>query len=216
MLASRISLINEVAALSEDGGADVLEIENILGRDLRIGKNYLHAGCGFGGTSFAKDLQKLKSSFVEFKRQGPIIDQIIESNELQKDRVFRKIWRHFHGSLADKKIALFGLGYKPFSANTDNAPSEVIAKSLLGQKARVFGFDPIVRQARGIFIGDLKEVCSGADALVFLTEYEQFKFLDFSKIRSLVKNPIVFDGRNFLDSKLLKSLGFFYSAIGRG
>ena len=223
MLATRISFMNEVANLAEAIGADIEEVRRGIGSDPRIGYQFLYAGAGFGGSCFPKDVKALQRSADEAGRPLRLLAAVEAVNEAQKHVLAGKIRRHF-GSLAGKRIALWGLAFK---ANTDDlreAPSLSLIDDLTREGASVQAYDPAAgHEARKLFEknGNVKIVDSaidaleGADALAIVTEWQEFRSPDFAAIREKLKTPAIFDGRNLYDPAAVRAQGLEYFPIGR-
>jgi UDPglucose 6-dehydrogenase len=219
-LATKISFINEIANVSEEVGADVTEVARGMGLDERIGPKFLKAGIGYGGSCFPKDISALKILAGNTGYHFQLLTAVIEVNELQKRRVIGKLAKHL-GSLAGKKVALLGLAFKPDTDDMREASSLVLASRLQGEGATVTGYDPVAeRQARGLlpsveFRESVAEAVDGADAVVLVTEWPEFAELDWGALRERMANPLIVDGRNFLDPAALGAAGFTYEGIGR-
>ena len=224
MLATRISFMNEIANLAEALGADVEDVRRGIGSDPRIGYQFLYPGAGFGGSCFPKDVKALQRSAVEAGRPLRVLEAVEQVNEAQKHVLATKIRRKFGENLAGKRFALWGLAFK---ANTDDmreASSLTLIGDLTGAGAAVRAYDPAAgNEAKRIFEGNrsveivasAQAALEGAEALVVITEWQEFRSPDFAGIKAKLKTPAIFDGRNLYDPKVLKSLGFEYHAIGR-
>jgi UDPglucose 6-dehydrogenase len=224
MLATRISFMNEIANLAEALGADVEEVRRGIGSDPRIGYQFLYPGAGFGGSCFPKDVKALQRSAVEAGRPLRLLEAVEQVNEAQKHVLVSKIKRKFGENLAGKRFALWGLAFK---ANTDDmreASSLTLIGGLTEAGAAVRAYDPAAaHEAKKIFgeqanveiVASAAAALEGADALVVITEWQEFRSPDFAAIKAKLKTPAIFDGRNLYDPKVLKSLGFEYFAIGR-
>jgi UDPglucose 6-dehydrogenase len=224
MLATRISFMNEIANLAEALGADVEEVRRGIGADPRIGYQFLYPGAGFGGSCFPKDVKALQRSAVEAGRPLRLLEAVEHVNEAQKHVLTSKIKRKFGENLAGKRFALWGLAFK---ANTDDmreASSLTLIGDLTEAGAAVRAYDPAAaHEAKKIYadrsnveiVASAAAALEGADALVVITEWQEFRSPDFAGIKAKLKTPAIFDGRNLYDPKVLKSLGFEYYAIGR-
>jgi UDPglucose 6-dehydrogenase len=224
MLATRISFMNEIANLAEALGADVEEVRRGIGSDPRIGYQFLYPGAGFGGSCFPKDVKALQKSALEAGRPLRVLEAVEQVNEAQKHVLATKIKRKFGENLAGKRFALWGLAFK---ANTDDmreASSLTLIGDLTAAGAAVRAYDPAAaNEAKKIFVDrpDVEIVASaraaleGADALVVITEWQEFRSPDFAAIKAKLKTPAIFDGRNLYDPKVLKQLGFEYFPVGR-
>jgi UDPglucose 6-dehydrogenase len=219
-LATKISFINEIANVCEETGADVVEVARGMGLDDRIGPKFLQAGIGFGGSCFPKDVAALKQLAGNSGYHFQLLNSVIEVNELQKRRVIAKLHKHL-GALVGKEIALLGLAFK---ANTDDmreASSLVLSARLQAAGANVRAYDPVAESEarkliRGVqFAQSAAEAIEGADAVVLVTEWPEFRELDFSDVADAMRGTLVVDGRNFLDSDAVVSAGLDYEGIGR-
>ena len=219
-LATKISFVNEIANVCEEVGADVGEVARGMGLDQRIGPSFLRAGIGYGGSCFPKDLKALKQLAGNTGYHFQLLTAVIEVNELQKRRVVQKLNAHL-GSLVGKKIALLGLAFKPNTDDMREASSLVLAPRLQGEGAEVVAYDPVAADAArdlldGVGLcGSAMEALDGADAAVLVTEWSEFAELDWAEAASRMARPLLIDGRNFLDSSVLRGAGFEYEGIGR-
>jgi len=224
MLATKISFINEIARLCELTGADISEVRQGIGSDSRIGYKFIYPGVGYGGSCFPKDVKALikigKNNHLNLK----ILQSVEDVNERQKMILVDKVKQHFGEDLRGKTFAIWGLAFKPQTDDMREAPSRVIIEALLKSGAKVKTYDPIaLEEAKRIFHGkeeieyykDDYEVLENADALLLITEWHQFRYPDFAKIKLLLKEPVIFDGRNQYDPSNMKELGFTYYSIGR-
>jgi UDPglucose 6-dehydrogenase len=220
-LATKISFINEIANVSEETGADVTEVARGMGLDDRIGPKFLQPGIGFGGSCFPKDVSALKQLAGNSGYHFQLLSAVIEVNELQKRRVIGKLKRSL-GPLVGKKIALLGLAFKPNTDDMREASSLVLAGRLQGEGAQVSAYDPIATEEaeklmRGVqFAASELEAVEGADAVVLVTEWPQFKDLDFTAVASAMRGDVVIDGRNALDAEAVRAAGLRYEGVGRG
>jgi UDPglucose 6-dehydrogenase len=219
-LATKISFINEIANVCEETGADVLEVARGMGLDQRIGTHFLKPGIGFGGSCFPKDVSALKQLAGNSGYHFQLLTAVIEVNELQKRRVVAKLQKHL-GSLVGKRIALLGLAFK---ANTDDmreASSLVLSARLQADGAKVRAYDPIAEeQARKLmggveFADSAMGALDGADACVLVTEWPEFRDLDWQEVAKRMSGRLVIDGRNFVDPEIVRAAGFIYEGIGR-
>lgn len=220
MLATRISFMNELANLAEAIGADISLVREGMGSDKRIGKAFLYPGCGYGGSCFPKDVQALASTGREHGRPLTIIEQVHKVNEWQKLRPYEKVVEHL-GDLKGKKVAVWGLAFKPETDDMRQAPSIVVINELIKAGAEVSAFDPIaIENARnilpsGVTYGqDIYEVVEGADALILLTEWKQFRLPNWKRVKELMRGNLVVDGRNIYPMDELEALGLVYTGIG--
>jgi UDPglucose 6-dehydrogenase len=219
-LATKISFVNEIANVCEEVGADVGEVARGMGLDQRIGPSFLRAGIGYGGSCFPKDVSALKMLAGNTGYHFQLLNAVIEVNELQKRRVVQKLLGRL-GSLVGKRVALLGLAFKPDTDDMREASSLVLAARLQGEGAEVVAFDPVAAGAtRGLLDGvELRDsalaALEGADAAVLVTEWPEFAELDWVEAAGRMANPLLIDGRNFLDPEKLRSAGFQYEGIGR-
>lgn len=220
MLATRISFMNELANLAEAIGADISLVREGMGSDKRIGKAFLYPGCGYGGSCFPKDVQALASTGREHGRPLTIIEQVHKVNEWQKLRPYEKVVEHL-GDLKGKKVAVWGLAFKPETDDMRQAPSIVVINELIKAGAEVSAFDPIaIENARnilpsGVTYGqDIYDAVEGADALILLTEWKQFRLPNWKRVKELMRGNLVVDGRNIYPAEELEALGLVYTGIG--
>jgi UDPglucose 6-dehydrogenase len=219
-LATKISFINEIARLCEKIGCDVHDVARAMGMDRRIGSKFLHPGPGFGGSCFPKDTQALSSVARQFECDSLIVDAVIEVNRRQRRAMLPKI-ENLVGDLKNKTIAVLGLAFKPETDDMREAPAADIISGLLECGARVRAYDPAaMSEAQKILPGveyaeDEYAAVSDADALVFVTEWNQFRALDMARIRDLMKSPKIADLRNIYDPSDMRELGFDYVGVGR-
>jgi UDPglucose 6-dehydrogenase len=219
-LATKISFINEIANLCEKVGCDVHDVARALGMDRRIGPKFLHAGPGFGGSCFPKDTAALSVIGRQFSSPTRIVDAVIEANAKQRESMIPKIEK-LAGGLAGKRVAVLGLAFKPETNDMRDAPSVDIIRGLGERGATVIAYDPIAtNEAREVlphieFAADEYEAVAGADALVFVTEWNQFRALDMERIRNSMKVPRIADLRNIYDPTDIREMGFEYVGVGR-
>jgi len=219
-LATKISFINEIANVCEETGADVIEVAKGMGLDDRIGNKFLQAGLGFGGSCFPKDVTALKQLAGNSGYHFQLLNAVIEVNELQKRRVMGKLHKHL-GTLVGKRVALLGLAFKPNTDDMREATSLVLSARLQADGAKVVVYDPVAEEeARKLivgvdFAGSAAECLSGADAVVLVTEWAEFKELDWGKAAEDMKGTLVIDGRNALDADAVSAAGLVYEGIGR-
>lgn len=221
MLATRISFMNDIANLCERVGANVDNVRKGMGSDPRIGKHFLYAGCGYGGSCFPKDVKALAHTGIENGYPMRVIEAVEAVNEAQKNIVFEKLLRAFDGDMRGKVIAMWGLSFKPETDDMREAPSLVVIEKLIEAGAVVRAYDPIAMEETHRRIGDKITYCKDmyeavidADALALLTEWKQFRMPSWSIIRKAMRNHVVVDGRNIYDPKELQDNGFTYSRIG--
>jgi UDPglucose 6-dehydrogenase len=221
MLATRISFMNEVANVCELVGADVDHVRRAIGADKRIGTSFLFPGVGYGGSCFPKDVQAMKRFAADKEYDFRILDAVETVNKLQKTKLAAQMRKHF-GTLKGKTIGLWGLAFKPRTDDMREAPAIPLVEALLSAGAAVQAFDPeAMRVAKGIFgsrityASNAYDAVKGADALAIVTEWNEFRRPDFARIRSLMRAPVVFDGRNLFAPAQMKQNGFTYYSIGR-
>ncbi|MFI5219567.1 MAG: UDP-glucose dehydrogenase family protein [Bacteroidia bacterium] len=221
-LATKITFMNEVANLCERVGANVDAVRIGIGSDNRIGKRFLFAGIGYGGSCFPKDVQALATTSKEFEYNFKILSSVMSVNEKQKLILVDKLKKYFNNNLKGKHFALWGLAFKPDTDDIREAPASYIIEELLKEGASVSAFDPEamenVKKILGTkikFATDQYEALTNADALLIATEWALFRTPEFEKMKSLLKNKIIFDGRNLYDPQRMKELGFYYNSIGR-
>jgi UDPglucose 6-dehydrogenase len=225
LLASRISFMNEMSRICERVGANISQIRRAVGSDRRIGHAFLFAGVGYGGSCFPKDIRALLQTAKELDIELPLIRATEQVNEMQKLVLLPKIKDFFGGSLEGVTLALWGLAFKPRTDDMREAPSLALIHELVGGGATIRAFDPEAMDEAKKALADHRdritycrksyEACEGADGLVLVTEWNEFRNPDFEKVRSLLGRPVIFDGRNIYNPGLLKDLGFSYFGIGR-
>ncbi len=220
-LANRISFINEIANICEALGADVKEVAVGMGYDKRIGHHFLDAGVGYGGSCFPKDVKALAHMAAIHGRHPQLLRSVMEINRHQRRLVIQKL-RVLLGNLQDKIVGLLGLSFKPNTDDMREAPAVELAHLLMSEGAFVKGYDPV---AMGVAVRALPEIklaedpydlAEGCDAVVVVTEWNEFKHLDMGRVKTLMRQPIVVDGRNIYEPETMKTLGFTYRGIGRG
>lgn len=221
MLATRISFMNDVATLCERVGADVDQVRRGLGSDSRIGYPFLFPGVGYGGSCFPKDVKALIATARDLGVELDLLRAVERTNERQKKVLVSKVVKHF-GDLSGRTIAVWGLAFKPKTDDMREAPSIDVIEGLLGKGARVRAFDPVARASASRVFGRRITLCEhqyepleGADALVIVTEWNEFRHPDFDRIKAMLKQPAIFDGRNVFSPAKMKELGFAYYGIGR-
>ncbi|EGJ10069.1 UDP-glucose dehydrogenase family protein [Rubrivivax benzoatilyticus] len=224
MLATRISFMNELSRLAEKVGADIESVRKGIGSDPRIGTHFLYAGTGYGGSCFPKDVKALIHTGRENGVRLEVLEAVESVNDRQKLVLVDKIVARYGEDLAGRTFALWGLAFKPNTDDMREAPSRVVVEALLARGARVRAYDPVAMdEARRVmeglqgvdFVASQAEALAGADALVVVTEWKEFRNPDFDGIKAALKQPVIFDGRNLYDPAYMKSLGFEYRAIGR-
>jgi len=225
MLATKISLMNELANMAEQLGADIEHIRLGIGSDPRIGYEFIYPGCGYGGSCFPKDVRALIASASAAGYKAEILRAVDGVNQRQKHVLFQKVRAYFNGQLSGKCIALWGLAFKPNTDDMREASSRVLMESLWEAGATVRAYDPVaLEETRRIYgdraelvtCGTAPEALEGADALAIVTEWREFRSPDFEAIKSTLREPVIFDGRNLYDPQLLSRMGIRYFAIGRG
>jgi len=221
-LATRITFMNEIANLCEKLGADVDKVRLGMGSDTRIGKRFLFPGVGFGGSCFPKDVQALAKTAADAKYDFKILNSVLDVNSKQRFRVFENIRDHYKGDLTGKTIAIWGLAFKPNTDDIREAPALYTINSLLEAGAKVRAFDPEAMENvkalygdKVYFAKDQYDALEGADCLAILTEWSAFRTPSFTAIRNLLKEPVIFDGRNLYSMELMAQEGFHYRSIGR-
>ena len=222
-LATKVSFMNEIANLCERLGADVDLVRKGMGTDERIGTQFLFAGIGYGGSCFPKDVSALLNTARSNEYDLQILEAVEAVNRRQKLVIVNKIKKHFSAGLKGKVIALWGLAFKPNTDDMREAPALTVVDALVREGAVIRAFDPAAldeakkRFGKGVKLVDNNyDAVKGADALVLLTEWNEFRRPDFERIRSLLREPVVFDGRNIYDPKVMREKGFVYYGIGRG
>jgi UDPglucose 6-dehydrogenase len=219
-LATKISFINEIATLCEKIGCDVHDVAKAMGMDRRIGGKFLHPGPGFGGSCFPKDTQALASVARKFDCQSLVVDAVIEVNNRQRKAMLPKIEKLL-GEIKGKTVAVLGLAFKPETNDMREAPAVEIIRGLLDRGAKVRAYDPVaMTEAAKVlpqidYAEDEYEAVKGADALVFVTEWNQFRALDMGRVRDLMKSPKIADLRNIYEPADMRELGFDYVGVGR-
>ncbi len=221
-LATKITFMNEIANLCERFGADVDMVRKGIGSDERIGRRFLFPGIGYGGSCFPKDVQALARSSSEVDYEFKILDAVMEINEKQKLHLIPKIKAYFNNDLKGKKIALWGLAFKPNTDDIREAPALKIIDELISAGATVTAYDPEAMNNVKALLGDKinfsdhqYDALKDADALVIATEWSEFRTPDFNNISGLLKNKVIFDGRNLFDLNKMEELGFHYVSVGR-
>jgi UDPglucose 6-dehydrogenase len=221
-LAMRITYMNELANFCESVGANVDLVRKGIGADTRIGKRFLFPGIGYGGSCFPKDVNALIKTSEDHNSPIQLLKVVDEVNKLQKLILIKKIMKHFDGDIKGKKFAVWGLAFKPNTDDMREAPSSVIIKELVRLGAKVSAYDPAAMENAKFYLDEILEysqdqyeVLKNADALLTLTEWNEFRNPDFDRIKLDLKSPLIFDGRNIYDVKKMEELGFIYFSIGR-
>ena len=222
MLATRISFMNDVANLCEIVGADINMVRKGIGSDNRIGNRFLYAGIGYGGSCFPKDVKALINTAKLNNYPMRILQAVEDVNDEQKSLLFRKLEKHFNGDLKGKRIAIWGLAFKPETDDMREAPSLVLIEKLLAAGCEVYAYDPVAIEESKRRIGesvhyakDIYDAVVDADALMLVTEWKEFRMPSWSAIKKLMATPLVLDGRNIYDIKEMEENGFVYHCIGR-
>jgi UDPglucose 6-dehydrogenase len=225
MLATKISFMNELANIAEKLGADIEMIRNGIGSDPRIGYAFIYPGVGYGGSCFPKDVKALARSAGDAGYEARILGAVESVNDRQKHVLFGKISQFFGGRLAGRTIAVWGLAFKPNTDDLREAPARVLIEALWAAGAKVRAYDPVaMAETRRIYgerpdlalTASAAEALEGADALAICTEWQEFRSPDFGRLKTVLKQPVVFDGRNLYEPSLMARQGIRYFAIGRG
>lgn len=221
MLATKISFMNDIANLCEIMGADVNMVRKGIGSDARIGTKFIYPGVGYGGSCFPKDVKALIKTAKENKYNMRILNAVEEVNENQKEVLFSKVKSHFKGDLQGKTFALWGLSFKPKTDDMREAPSLVIIEKLINAGAKVVAYDPVAMHEAERMIGnkityatDMYDTLNGADGLLIVTEWPEFRVPDFNEVNKRLNAKVIFDGRNIFDYQDMKKLGYDYYCIG--
>lgn len=222
MLATKISFMNDIANLCDIVGADITNVRRGIGSDSRIGTKFLYAGTGYGGSCFPKDVQALIKTADENKYSLEILKAVERVNEKQKSVLYNKLYSYFNGNLKGKNIAIWGLAFKPNTDDMREAPSLVLINKLLQVNANVIAYDPVATKEAQEIIGDTIKYANDkfdtlvdADALLLVTEWNEFKVLNYKIMKKLMNEHVVFDGRNIYEQSEMKENGFTYFGIGR-
>lgn len=224
MLATKISFMNEIAKLCELMGADINEVRHGIGSDSRIGYKFIYPGVGYGGSCFPKDVKALIKMAQNVNSEAQILQSVEDVNAYQKELLIQKVKNHFGEDLKGKTFAIWGLSFKPQTDDMREAPSIVIINGLINAGAEIQAYDPVAMGESKRIFGENEKIkyysgnydaIENADALLLITEWHQFRRPDFLKIKKLLKQPVIFDGRNQYNPKELGELGFSYYSIGR-
>ena len=224
MLATKISFMNEMSNIAELVGADIEAVRNGIGSDNRIGYSFIYPGCGYGGSCFPKDVQALIRTTESIGFDSEVLKAVESVNYRQKEILFNKVNKHFNGDLKGKTFALWGLSFKPKTDDMREAPSRVLMEALWNAGAKVQAFDPeAMEECQRIYgqrddlklMGTKEEALKGADAMVLVTEWQQFKSPDFESMIKLLTTPVIFDGRNQYNKDYMSDYGITYYSIGR-
>ena len=225
MLATKISFMNELANIAEHIGADIEQVRLGIGSDPRIGYDFIYSGCGYGGSCFPKDVRSLSTSAKMVGYESELLNAVEHVNQRQKQILFQKITQYFQGDLMGKVIGLWGLAFKPNTDDMREAPSLSLMKALWSAGCQVQAYDPVAMEEAHRLFGEradlilcesAEDAASGADALAVVTEWKAFRSPDFHQLKMLLKEPVIFDGRNIYDPQALQDLGIHYFGIGRG
>ncbi len=224
MLATKLSFMNEMANLADQLEVDIEQVRKGVGSDPRIGHDYIYPGCGFGGLSFSEDLITLAETVEQQVEDSYLLKTVLDTNQQQKEVLFRKLWRYWQTNLKGKTVAIWGASFKPNTDSIDNAPCLPLMEALWAQGVRIKLYDPKALSRVDDYFGsrtDL-ELCStaydataGADALMIVTEWKEFWSPDFERLGTLLNERLIFDGRNLFDPKYMKQLQFKYFGVGR-
>lgn len=225
MLATRISFMNELALLAEKVGADIELVRKGIGSDPRIGYQFLYAGTGYGGSCFPKDVNALMRTGKEYGIDLMVLNAVDRANQRQKTVLVDKVVARFGSDLSGRRFAMWGLAFKPNTDDMRDAPSRDVIQALAERGATIVAYDPVAaEEAHRVLshvtslqiVDNVAATLEGADALLILTEWREFKSPDFDQIKRLLKQPVIFDGRNLYEPALMRELGFDYLGIGRG
>jgi UDPglucose 6-dehydrogenase len=222
MLATKITFMNEIANVCELVGANVDNVRRGVGLDSRIGKRFLYPGIGFGGSCFPKDVQALNRTATEYGYTFEILRSVLKVNDRQRHVLAERIVDYYGGSLQGKHIAVWGLAFKPNTDDVREAPSHVVIRDLLAAGATVTAFDPEAIETTKAVLGDAIAYANedyaaleGADALAICTEWHEFRQPNFERVKRILREPVIFDGRNLYDPLEMAEQGFNYFSIGR-
>ncbi len=221
-LATKISFMNEIANLCEKVGANVDDVRKGIGSDTRIGKRFLFPGVGYGGSCFPKDVSALYKTSQQYNYDFKILGAVMEINDIQKEVIVDKVQSHFGADLSGLTLAVWGLAFKPNTDDIREAPALVIIKKLIEAGAKIQCFDPeamdnVRRYVKPnvTYAANRYEALNGADALLIVTEWNEFRSIDFDKLKTVMKQPVMFDGRNIFSLEEMENKGFHYYSIGR-
>jgi len=224
MLATKISFMNDIANLCELMEADVSEVRHGIGSDSRIGYKFIYPGVGYGGSCFPKDVKALIKMAKKVNSETRVLQAVEDVNDYQKTVLIKKVKKHFGADLAGLTFAVWGLAFKPKTDDMREATSITVIEGLIQAGAKIQAYDPVAMDEANRVFGNKPEIqythgnydaLKGADALLLITEWNQFRYPDFGKVKNLLNNPVIFDGRNQYNPKELKELGFVYYGIGR-
>lgn len=224
MLATKLSFMNEMANLADQLEVDIEHVRKGVGSDSRIGYDYIYPGCGFGGLTFSEDVMQLAETVEERVEDSFLLKTVLQTNEHQKEILFRKLWRYWQTELDGKTVALWGGAFKPNTDSVDNAPSLQLIEALLAQGVRLKVYDPKAMPRLQSYFGEREGLAyvpsayaatADADALMIVTEWKEFWSPDFYRLAREMKQRLIFDGRNLYDPEYMKQLGFEYFGVGR-
>ncbi|WP_211242671.1 UDP-glucose/GDP-mannose dehydrogenase family protein [Halopseudomonas bauzanensis] len=224
MLATRLSYMNDMANLADSLDVDIERVRQGMGADTRIGEAYLYPGCGFGGLSFSRDVMSLASTLQHSGLQAQLLEEVLQINERQKESLFRKLWRHYDTQLEGRRVAIWGVAFKPESARIDNAPALKLIEALWAQGVQVHVHDPRALPALAEWAGERDDLvlhddpyaaAAATDALMLVTEWKSYWSPDFTRLHAEMATPLLLDGRNIWDPGFVKRSGFMYYGIGR-
>ena len=221
MLATKISFINDIANFCDKVGADINSVRRGIGADKRIGPYFIYAGTGYGGSCFPKDVKALIKSASDYDYSLEILKAVENVNNRQKETLYNKVYKYFNGDLKGKKIAMWGLAFKPNTDDMREAPALVLAEKFTSMGAEIFAYDPVAMDEAKRRLGDKITLCKSpyeatenADALLLVTEWTEFRVLDYKQLAKM-KQKLIFDGRNIYDPAEIRKFGFQYFGIGR-
>ena len=224
MLATRISFMNEMALLAEKLGADIEQVRRGIGSDARIGSQFLYAGCGYGGSCFPKDVKALLSSAADVGEPLHVLTAVEQANERQKHVLVDRVLKRFGPDLRHLRFALWGLAFKPDTDDVREAPSLVVVRELVARGARIVAHDPEAMERAREALGEVEGLdyaasplaaLEGCDALIVVTEWKVYRGADFTRMRSLLRQPVVIDGRNLYEPEMIRECGLEYHPLGR-
>ncbi|WP_207063975.1 UDP-glucose/GDP-mannose dehydrogenase family protein [Motiliproteus sp. SC1-56] len=224
MLATKLSFMNEMANLADQIGVDIEQVRKGVGSDPRIGYDYIYPGCGFGGLKFSEELLQLAATVEENVEESFLLRTVLDTNEQQKEVLFRKAWTHWQTRMRGKTVALLGASFKPNTDHIDNSPALVLMEALWAQGVTVRLYDPKALERVKAHYGprddlvlcdSLYQAAEGSDALMIATEWKEFWSPDFERLGELMKARLIFDGRNLYNPEFMKELGFTYFGVGR-
>jgi len=224
LLATKISFMNELSNIADRLGADIEDVRVGIGSDPRIGYHFIYPGCGYGGSCFPKDVKALIATSREVSYEAKLLQAVDSVNDRQKHVLFEKLMRHFDNDIKGKTFAVWGLSFKPNTDDLREAPSRVLIESIFEHGGKVRAYDPVaMKEMRHFYpnekrlelVGTAQDTVEGTDALLISTEWHEFRSPNFDDLKSMLKQPIVIDGRNLYDPAHMKDMGFVYDCIGR-